>query len=151
MLSYYSGWLSALAWLVGAASSTYLPGSVIPSVAALAHPGYTPQPWHSYLVIVGVTAIVYIINRYLVKYLPLLEGFIAAYMIVIFLSLIITLCVLSPKLTAAEVFQTFEPLQGDGTLIMGVMSTQILLVFSLFGWDSTVSEDLCQSHEKRHS
>lgn len=56
----------------------------------------------------------------------------------IFLSLIITLCVLSPRLTAAEVFQTFEPLQGNGTLIMGVMSSQILLVFSLFGWDSTV-------------
>ena len=135
-----TGWLSALAWLVGAASSIFLPGDIIPAVAALAHPSYHPEPWHSYLVIVAVALLVYLINVYLVKYLPLLEGFIAAYMIIVFFSLIITLLVLSPtKNSAGVVFQSFEPIVGGSNGIMALLSSQILLFFSLLGSDSVVS------------
>ena len=115
-------------------------------MAALAHPDFHPQPWHSYLVIVGVAILVYLINVYLVKYLPLLEGFIAAYMIIVFFSLIITLLVLSPeKNSAAVVFQSFEPILGGSNGIMAVLSSQILLFFSLLGSDSVVSTHLKHS------
>lgn len=114
-------------------------------MAALAHPDFHPQPWHSYLVIVGVAILVYLINVYLVKYLPLLEGFIAAY-IIVFFSLIITLLVLSPeKNSAAVVFQSFEPILGGSNGIMAVLSSQILLFFSLLGSDSVVSTHLQHS------
>jgi choline transport protein len=134
-----TGWLSALAWLVGAASSIFLPGDIIPAVAALAHPSYHPEPWHSYLVILGVASLAYIINVYLVKYLPLLEGFIAAYMIIVFFSVVITLLVLSPKNNAEVVFQSFDPIVGGSNGIMAVLSSQVLLFFSLLGSDSVVS------------
>jgi choline transport protein len=133
-----TGWLSALAWLVGAASSIFLPGDIIPAVAALAHPSYHPEPWHSYLVILGVASLAYIINVYLVKYLPLLEGFIAAYMIIVFFSVVITLLVLSPKNSAEVVFQSFEPIVGGSNGVMAVLSSQVLLFFSLLGSDSVV-------------
>lgn len=134
-----TGWLSALAWLVGAASSMFLPGDIIPAVAALAHPSYHPEPWHSYLVIFGVAALIYLINVYLVRYLPLLEGFIAAYMIIVFFSLIITFLVLSPKNSAGVVFQSFAPIVGGSDGVMAVLSSQVLLFFSLLGSDSVVS------------
>jgi amino acid transporter len=134
-----TGWLSALAWLVGAASSIFLPGDIIPAVAALAHPSYHPEPWHSYLIILGVASLAYIINVYLVKYLPLLEGFIAAYMIIVFFSVVITLLVLSPKNSAGVVFQSFEPIVDGSNGVMAVLSSQVLLFFSLLGSDSVVS------------
>lgn len=156
-LSYYSGelaflpsplsltptdfipeWLSALAWLTGAASSLFLPGDIIPAVAALANPSYHPEPWHSYLVILGVTALSYIINVYLVNYLPLLEGFIAAYMIIVFFSVVITLLVLSPKNSAEVAFQSFEPIVGGTNGIMAVLASQVLLFFSLLGSDTLI-------------
>ena len=81
----------------------------------------------------------YIINVYLVKYLPLLEGFIAAYMIIVFFSVVITLLVLSPKNSAEVVFQSFEPIVGGTNGIMAVLASQELLFFSLLGSDSAVS------------
>lgn len=146
--SYYSGWLSALAWLVGAASSIYLPGNIIPAVASLAHPGYIPKPWHGYLIVVGITLLAYLINVYLVKYLPLLEGFVAAYLVMVFLCLIITLLVLSPKNSASVVFQTFAPPPLNGTVVMELLSSQVLLYFSLLGFDSTVSALLTARPER---
>jgi hypothetical protein len=87
-----------------------------------------------------VASLVYIINVYLVKYLPLLEGFIAAYMIIVFFSLIITLLVLAPTRNSAEVvFQSFEPIVGGTNGVMAVLSSQVLLFFSLLGSDSVVS------------
>ena len=77
-----------------------------------------------------MASLVYIINVYLVKYQPLLEGFIAAYMIVVFFSLIITLLVLSPKNSAEVVFQSFEPIVGGTNGVMAVLSSQVLLFFS---------------------
>ena len=66
--------------------------------------------------------LVYLINVYLVKYLPLLEGFIAAYMIIVLFSLIITLLVLSPeKNSAAVVFQSFEPIVGGSNGMRGTV------------------------------
>jgi amino acid transporter len=71
--------------------------------------------------------------------LPLLEGFIAAYIIVVFFSVVITLLVLSPKNSAKVVFQSFEPIIGGTNGIMAVLASQVLLFFSLLGSDSVIS------------
>lgn len=108
-------------------------------MASLSNPDYVPEPWHGYLIVLCVTVLAYLVNVYLVKYLPLLEGFVAAWLIVVFLCLIITLGALSPKNSAAVVFQSFSPEPLDSTVIMELLSAQVLLGFSLLGFDSTVS------------
>lgn len=78
------------------------------------------------------------VNGYLAKHLPLLEGFVLCITIMAFVSIVIVLLVLSPKLTGSEVFQSFTPSVELGSAgFLELMSAQVLLVFSILASDST--------------
>jgi amino acid transporter len=55
-----------------------------------------------------------------------------------FISIVVVLLVLSPKVTASEVFQTFTPASELGTTgMLGLIASQVLLIYSLVASDST--------------
>jgi len=135
-VSYISGWLSSLSWLVGVASAMFLAGNIIPTLISLEHPSFVPTLWQGYLFVVAICLTCFTVNGFLAKHLPLLEGFVLVFMLVAFFSLVVVLLVLSPKISGAEVFQSFTPDLGSvGTLEL--ISAQILLFYSLLGSDST--------------
>lgn len=113
----------------------FLAGNLIPALISLMHPSVVPQAWQGYLFVVAICSLCFIINGYLAKYLPLLEGFVLCFMVMAFIAIVVTLLVLSPKLSSAEVFQSFPQL--DSTGILELIASQVFLFYSLLGSDST--------------
>ncbi|KAF2722515.1 putative GABA permease [Polychaeton citri CBS 116435] len=137
LASYVSGWLSSLSWLVGVASAMFIAGNIIPTLISLAHPAFVPQPYQGYLFIVAICIVCFLINAFLAKHLPLIEGFVLCFTVMVFISIVIVLLVLSPKLTGSEVFQTFTPSSELGTSGgLELVAAQVLLLYSLVASDS---------------
>jgi choline transport protein len=57
ILSYSSGWLSALSWQAGNASGLFLCANLIQSLIGLKDPSYGFAAWQGWLLVVAVTAI----------------------------------------------------------------------------------------------
>jgi amino acid transporter len=116
----------------------FIAGNLIPSLIALGNPGFVPTVWQGYLFVVALCVICFLINGYLAKHLPLLEGFVLCITIMAFVAIVIVLLVLSPKESGSEVWQTFTPqpeLGSDGML--SLIAAQVLLIYSLVASDST--------------
>jgi len=71
------------------------------------HPSYQQQNWQQSLMMIAVALIATLMNTYGAKKLPILEGIVLVVQFVGFFSIIIPLCVLSPKAPASEVFGSF--------------------------------------------
>jgi hypothetical protein len=81
----------------------------------------------------------FIINGYLARHLPLLEGFALSFMVLAFVGVIATLLVLSPKLSGSEVFQSFTPSSELGSRqALELVASQLGIFYSFLGSDSTV-------------
>jgi choline transport protein len=117
-------------------SAIFLIGEIISAIISMQHPDFVVTAWKSYLFTVALCTVCFIVNSWLAKYLPLLEGFVLCYMMTAFVSTIIVLLVLSPKLTSSEVFQSFASDLGR-TEILELVANQVLMFYSLTGSDST--------------
>lgn len=138
----------------------FIAGNLIPQLIALGQPGFIPTVWQGtyiydkaptrsksfvdatiltgYLFVVALCTICFLINGYLAKHLPLLEGFVFCLTIMVFVAIVIVLLVLSPKLTGSQVFQTFTPTSELGSVgLLELFSAQVLLIYSLVASDST--------------
>lgn len=116
----------------------FLAGNLIPSLISLGNPNFVPTLWQGYLFVVAICLICFLINGYLAKHLPLLEGFVLVFTILTFIAIVIVLLVLSPKQTGAEVFQTFTPSSVLGTDgMLSLIGAQVLIYYSFIGSDST--------------
>ncbi|KAK5125447.1 hypothetical protein LTR85_000556 [Meristemomyces frigidus] len=134
-LSYTVGWLSALAWCCGTTSGFFLAGSLIQAVIVELHSSYTAAPWRAYLLVLGLATLGALINTFLSRKMPKLEGIAFVITIFGFVTVVIVLWVLSSRnrLTAPEVFQTFSNDGGWSSLGLSMMAGQILLVWALTG------------------
>lgn len=136
-LSYISGWLSTLSWLVGVASGIFLAANLIPVLANLQNSAYHPQPHHAYLITVAIVTTCFLVNGFLSKHLPQLEGFVFCFTVVAFVAIVIVLLVLAPtKLSGSEVFQTFST-DHSSTGTLEILAAQVLIFYSLLASDSS--------------
>jgi len=99
------------------------------------HSDYVAEPWRAYLLVVALATIGALVNTYLSRKLPKLEGFAFLLTIAGFISVVIVLWVLSSgqRLTASDVFQTFSNDGGWSSLGLSMVAGQILLVWTLTG------------------
>ena len=134
-ISYIVGWLSALAWCCGSTSGFFLAGSLIQAVIVELHSGYTATPWRAYLFVLGLATLGALVNTYLSRKLPKLEGFAFVFTIAGFITVIIVLWVLDSgnRLSVSEVFGTFSNDGGWSSLGLSMVAGQILLVWALTG------------------
>ncbi|KAK4890581.1 hypothetical protein LTR27_010743 [Elasticomyces elasticus] len=148
-LSYTAGWLSALAWCCGTTSGFFLAGNLIQGVIVELHSTYVAEPWRAYLFVLCLATMGALVNTYLSRKLPKLEGFAFVLTIAGFISVIITLWVLNAdrRLSASEVFQTFSNDGGWSSLGLSMVGGQILLVWTLTGSDATAH----MAEETRHA
>jgi len=124
-----------LAWCCGSSSGFFLAGTLIQGVIVELHSDYTSAAWRGYLFVLALATIGALINTYLSRKLPKLEGIAFVLTIAGFASVVIVLWVLSSgrELTASEVFQTFSDEGGWGSLGLSMVAGQILLVWALTG------------------
>jgi len=142
-LSYVVGWVSALGWQAGTASSAYLTGTMIQGLIVLNNPSYTPTRWQGTLFTIAISLIATFFNTYGAKQLPLLEGLILFLHIFGFFAILIPLWVLSPKNSAKEVFTTFQDGGGWGSIGTAAIIGQIAPIFAFLGPDA--GTHMCKS------
>jgi choline transport protein len=133
--SYIAGWLSSLAWCCGTTSGFFLAGTLIQGVIVELHPNYTAQAWRGYLLVLALVSIGALVNTYLSRKLPKLEGVAFVLTIAGFVSVIIVIWVLdtSDRLSTTEVFNTFDNDGGWSSLGLAMVAGQVLLVWALTG------------------
>ena len=135
----------------------FISANLIPVLIGMQDPTFVPKAWHGYLFVVAICVFCFLVNGFLAKHLPLLEGFVLCFTVLAFAAIIIVICecyhvqsspsvrqadkmlvVLSPKQSGHEVFQTFAPnseLGYYGTLEL--VSAQVLIFYSFVASDST--------------
>jgi len=149
--------------LINDISGLFLSGWLINTCINYVNPSYNPAAWKAYLFIVALTTLGALVNTYLSRVLPKLEGIALILTLTGFGSIVIVLWVLGSdtQLSASEVFGTFEnngKIQSRGsaasfpcnttmlttrrqggwpTLGLGMMAGQITMVWTLTGTASS--------------
>jgi choline transport protein len=115
-------------------------GTLVQAVVSLLHSDYTPTAWRAYLIMLAMVALTALVNTYLARKLPLLEGVFFFLTITGFVSIVVVLWVLGApnRPTASAVFQTFSNEGGWSSVGLSMVAGQELLVWLLTGFDSTV-------------
>ncbi|GAM87006.1 hypothetical protein ANO11243_050270 [Dothideomycetidae sp. 11243] len=116
----------------------FLEGAEIQAVITLIHPNYSAPPYQAYLIMVAIVSISAVFNIHLARHLPMLEGVFLLGHLLGFALIILTLGILSPKVSASSVFTTFESQSGYSSLGLGVLVGQMSAVYGLIGSDGAV-------------
>lgn len=102
-ISYITGWINLTAWVCTAAANCLLVGGIITSFISLMHPKYEPQPWHQFLIYVGVNIIGLLFNLFANSFLARLNKYNIYFTIAGFaMSLITILACASPNYQSGE-------------------------------------------------
>lgn len=144
-MSWIVGWISVFAWQVNSLAAAYFSGTLIQAFIILNSPSYVPQLWHGTLLGYFVLVCCAIINIWLIKYLPKLEGVVLIIHVLGFFAVIIPLLRLAPRSTSEFVFTNFS--NGGGWASNGVafmVGGFLTNTFPLIGYDgaSHMSEEI---------
>jgi len=99
---------------------------------------YDFKRWHGTLLVIAIAAFCIIFNSFLAKKLPMIEGLVLILHLVGFFAVLIPLWVLSPRLSASDVFGTITNLGGWPTNGVAFMVGLLTPVYTLLGADSAV-------------
>lgn len=95
--SYMTGWLASLAWIATVATETIFTGTMIQALIILGHPDYADETYQVTLFAWLVTAVAIFINVLVPNWLPRFEVFILVFHLAGFISILITLLVMTPN------------------------------------------------------
>lgn len=121
--------MSTLSWQGGVASGSFLIGTVIQGLITLNHPSYVRENWHGTLLVFAVTLIVFSINIWGAKALPLFQNLLLVLHVFGFTALVITLWVVGRVQPASAVFTLFENRGGWSSIGLSLMVGQINAVY----------------------
>ncbi len=133
ILSYTSGWLSAISWQSIIAIDSYIVGVIIQGLITMNNPDYVATRWQATLLIWASVIFIGAFNIFAAKHLPLAEGVFVTFHVFAFFPIIIVLLVMAPKQTAAAVFTQFSdngagwPSTAWATLV-GQVSTMFVVL-----------------------
>ncbi|PGH00164.1 hypothetical protein AJ80_09217 [Polytolypa hystricis UAMH7299] len=136
-LSYVTGWMSVLAWQAGAASGSFLTGTIIQGLISVNNPSYQPKDWESTLFVFAMVAIIYICNMWAAQGLPMIQNLLVVIHIFGFMAIISVFWVLSPHQTASAVFTEFRNAGGWPTMGIALMVGQVSAMFCSISADAT--------------
>lgn len=74
VLSYFTGWMSAMSWQAGAASGPFLVGTLIQSLVYVNKEDYESTNWQGTLMVWAITFIVYLGNVYGGSAMPVFQN-----------------------------------------------------------------------------
>lgn len=138
MLSYFSGWLTAIGWQVYLASVCFLVGTIIQGLIVLNDPNYIYQRWHGTLLAIAIVFFSIIFNTALASRLPLIEGAVLILHILGFFAIIIPLWVMAPRAKASDVLLEFTNFGGWSSTGLSSMIGLLAPTAVLIGYDCSV-------------
>ncbi len=125
------GWLSTMAWQAGVGSGAFLAGTVTQSLIQMNLPTYDAPAWQGTLLVIGVSCILFIMNVWGTRALPMLQNIWLLLHVFGFLAVVIILWVLARLQPARVVFTQFENFGGWSSMGLSLMVGQISNVFAL--------------------
>ncbi|KAJ5091052.1 hypothetical protein NUU61_005922 [Penicillium alfredii] len=146
-LSYTTGWMSVLAWQSGAASGSFLTGTIIQGLISIRDPSYQPQNWQGTLFVFAMVAVIYFFNVYAASWMPRIQNVLLALHLLCWVVVIVVLFAMAPHNSAQAVFTEFRNGGGWPTVGMSLMIGQISAIYGSLrfpGSDATahISEEV---------
>lgn len=129
-LSFFVGWMSTLSWQAGTASGPFLVGTLIQASAVVSYPDYASKNWHGTLMVIAVTIIVWAMNIWGTKGMPMFQNVMLVIHVFGFLTVIIIFWVLSPRSTAEATFTQFTNSGGWSTTGLALMVGQLSAIYA---------------------
>lgn len=129
--SHIIGWMSTLSWQAGNASGPFLIGTLIQALAGLSYPEYEPTRWQGTLMSWAVIALVWIINVYGSRAMPIFQNVMLLLHVFGFFTFIIIFWVLSPRNSAEVVFTEFVNDGGWSSMGLSLMVGQVSAIYAL--------------------
>ncbi|RMZ91501.1 hypothetical protein DV736_g1274, partial [Chaetothyriales sp. CBS 134916] len=138
LLSYLSGWLTAIGWQVYNASVCFLVGTIIQGLIVLNDETYVYQQWHGTVLSISIVVFSIAFNTVLASRLPVIEGMVLVLHILGFFAIIIPLWVMAPRAPADVALLQFVnngkwPTTGLSAMV-GLLAPMAVLV----GYDCSV-------------
>ncbi|GLI80698.1 hypothetical protein PoHVEF18_009055 [Penicillium ochrochloron] len=137
-LSYITGWMSVLAWQAGAASGSFLTGTIIQGLISVRNPEYEPKNWQGTLFVFAMVLVIYIANVYASDLMPVLSNLLMILHVLSWAVVLIVLWAMAPHQSAKTVFVTGWQ-NGGGWSSMG-LSVMIGQISAIYG---SLSSDAC--------
>ena len=108
-ISWVTGWINLSGWIALVATNSSLASTLVINVISLEDPNYEFQRWHQFLIYLGITAITFVINAFMQKILPRINGFALGWSLAGFFVICITVlaCAAPEYATGNYVFTTF--------------------------------------------
>ncbi|KAF5848130.1 hypothetical protein GGP41_005512 [Bipolaris sorokiniana] len=128
--SYFIGWMSTLSWQAGTASGPFLVGTLIQSSAIVMYPDYSPTNWQGTLMVIAVTLLVWVLNIWGSKFMPVFQNIMLVIHVFGFLAIIIVFWVLSPRATAEVTFTHFTNGGGWSSTGLALMVGQLSAIYA---------------------
>lgn len=122
--------MSTLSWQAGTASGPFLVGTLIQACAIVMYPDYAPTNWQGTLMVIAVTILVWVMNVFGTRAMPLVQNIMLVIHVFGFLAIIIVLWVLSPRATTEVTFTQFTNSGGWNSMGLTLMVGQISAVYA---------------------
>ena len=129
-LSYFTGWMSTVSWQAGTASGPFLVGTLIQSSATVMYPEYAATNWQGTLIVIAVTFLVWALNVYGAKAMPLFQNVMLMVHVFGFLAIIIVFWTLNPRNTAEVTFTRISNTGGWNSTGLALMVGQISAIYA---------------------
>lgn len=132
-LSYITGWLATLSWQAGNAAGLFLVGTLIQALVTINYPDYSPANWQGTLMVWAVVAVMWVMNVYGARAMPIFQNVFLVLHVFGFLTLIVIFWILSSRTTAKAVFTEFTNKGGWSSMGLSLMIGQISALYTLIG------------------
>lgn len=122
--------MSVLAWQAGAASGSFLTGTIIQGLITIRDPNYEPQNWQGTLFVFAMIAVIYFFNVYAASWMPRIQNLLLALHLLCWVIIVVVLFAMAPHNSAKRVFTEFH--NGGDWPAMGV-SLMIGQITAIYG------------------
>jgi amino acid transporter len=122
--------MSVLSWQAGAASCSFLTGTIIQGLIILRDPNYEAQNWHGTLFVFAMIAVTYFFNVYVAGIMPRIQNILLALHLLCWAVIVIVLFAMAPHNSAKTVFTSFYNGGNWSSIVMSLMIGQITAVYA---------------------
>src|SRR5947208_3170690 len=123
------GWMSVLAWQAGAASGSFLTGTIIQGLITVNDPNYQQKPWQGTLLVFAMVLLIFVSNIWFAQGLPSIQNLLLIVHVFGFFAVVVVLWVLAPRRSVSDVFTHFTNDGGWATTGLSLMVGQISAIY----------------------
>lgn len=119
-----------MAWQAGAASGSFLTGTIIQGLISLIDPNYEPTRWQGTLMVFAMVALIYIFNVWFAQGMPMIQNGLLILHIFGFFAVVSVLSAMAPRNPASAVFTHFQDRGEWQSMGVSLMIGQISAIYA---------------------